>query len=205
MFGICTSVIRQCVFFTHDDCKYDSGEANVRAVSPSDLFTPRGRVSKKRSGQPSRIAPMSPVNAPAGRPIKAGLTLRAWSSSMRPGSKPTWRRCAAGGRVGSVSKRLRPSGHWKTMTFIAALRYDRISPRGSSTAPSTANSSPSTSRRCWRPPWQRARSSSSTTSAVTRASQPATSSLPGELTCSSCRPTAPTLIRSSRSSPNSNT
>ncbi len=64
---------------------------------------------KKRSGQPSKTAPTSRVNVSAGRPIKAGLMLRAWSLSTRPGSRPTWRRCVAGGRAGSVSKHLRPS------------------------------------------------------------------------------------------------
>lgn len=39
----------------------------------------------------------------AGRPTKAELTLRAWSLSMRRGSKPTWRRCTAGDQAGSVS------------------------------------------------------------------------------------------------------
>src|SRR5882672_10228135 len=81
-----------------------------RRAGGVDFCSRRGaEFQKKPFGQPSRIAPISPVNGCAGRPIKAGLTLRGWSSSMRPGSKPTWRRCAAGGRLGSVSKHLRPS------------------------------------------------------------------------------------------------
>ena len=75
-----------------------------------DFCSRRGaELQKKQSGQPNKTAPISPVNEYAGRPIKAGLMLRAWSLSTRPGSKPTWRRCAAGGQVGSVSKHLRPS------------------------------------------------------------------------------------------------
>jgi len=58
---------------------------------------------------------------------------------------------------------------------------------------------------CWRPPWQKARSSSSTTSAVIRANLPAMPSAPEGRIHSSCRHTAPTSIRSSRFSPSSNT
>ena len=75
-----------------------------------DLCSRRGaELQKKRSGRPSRTAPISPVNGRAGRRIKTGLMLRAWSLSMRPGSRPTWRRCAAGGRMGSVSRHPRLS------------------------------------------------------------------------------------------------
>jgi len=64
---------------------------------------------KKRSSRPNRIAPTSPVSGFAGRPVRTGLTLRAWFLSMRRGSRPTWRRYAAGGRVASVSSHLRLS------------------------------------------------------------------------------------------------
>jgi len=37
MFGICMSAIRQAVFFTHDDWRYDSADENDRAASPIDL------------------------------------------------------------------------------------------------------------------------------------------------------------------------
>ncbi|MGY4320189.1 transposase [Bradyrhizobium sp. JR3.5] len=65
--------------------------------------------NKKRSCRPNKIVPISRVNGRAGRPIRAGSTPRAWSLSTRPGSKPTWRRCEAGDRVGNVSRRLRLS------------------------------------------------------------------------------------------------
>jgi transposase len=52
------------------------------------------------------------------------MTLRASSLSMRPGSKPIWRGWGPRGQRLEASA---PFGHWKTMTFIAALRHDRIS------------------------------------------------------------------------------
>ncbi|MGY4425562.1 hypothetical protein ACVWY2_008011 [Bradyrhizobium sp. JR6.1] len=69
----------------------------------------RAELQKKRSCRPNKIVPISRVNGRAGRPIRAGSTPRAWSLSTRPGSKPTWRRCEAGDRVGNVSRRLRLS------------------------------------------------------------------------------------------------
>jgi putative transposase len=39
----------------------------------------------------------------AGRRIKAGSPRSAWSFWTRPGSRPTWRRCADGGRAASGS------------------------------------------------------------------------------------------------------
>jgi len=44
---------------------------------------------------------------------------------MRRGSRPTWPPCAAGDRAGNGWRRA-CHGHWKTLTFIAALRHDRI-------------------------------------------------------------------------------
>ena len=44
---------------------------------------------KKRCSPPSRIVPTSPENAHAGKPIRAGLIRLGWSSSTRPGPKPT--------------------------------------------------------------------------------------------------------------------
>ena len=45
---------------------------------------------------------------------------------MRPGQKPTWSAPAAGGREGSACADKAPHGHWQTLTFLAALRHDRI-------------------------------------------------------------------------------
>jgi len=44
---------------------------------------------------------------------------------MRPGSRPTWLPCEAGAHDQRL-KAYAPFGHWKTQTFIAALRHDRI-------------------------------------------------------------------------------
>ena len=43
---------------------------------------------------------------------------------MRPGSRPTWLR-GWGPRGQRLAARV-PHGHWKTLTFIAALRVDRV-------------------------------------------------------------------------------
>jgi len=82
-------------------------KTDVRAVW---TFVHTEGLSKKNDFiPPNKTVPTSPVNGPAGRRIKAGSTLRAWSLSTRPGSRPTWRRCAAGDPVGSASKHLHPS------------------------------------------------------------------------------------------------
>ena len=83
---------------------------------------------------------------------------------------------------GPRGKRLKahaPYGHWKTLTFIAALRHDRIDAHpGSSTGRSTANSSASTFRRCSPPRSHPATSWSWTTRAAIRARRPAPRSGP---------------------------
>ena len=84
-------------------------KTDVRAGSVDVRPCRRAELQKKRSCRPNKIVPISPVNGRAGRPIRAGSTPRAWSLSTRPGSKPTWRRCEAGDRVGNVSRRLRLS------------------------------------------------------------------------------------------------
>ncbi len=41
------------------------------------------------------------------------------------GPRPTWLRCGAAGRPGASGCRAKvPFGHWKTLTFVAALRHD---------------------------------------------------------------------------------
>jgi transposase len=46
-------------------------------------------ITFKKSLHTSRIAPTSRAGAGNGRSIRAGLTLDAWSSSTRPGPRPT--------------------------------------------------------------------------------------------------------------------
>src|ERR1700724_1603946 len=55
-----------------------------------ELLSRRGSdVQKKACTPPSRIAPTWRAGARGGRSIKDGLTPGAWSSSMRPGRRPT--------------------------------------------------------------------------------------------------------------------
>ena len=60
-------------------------------------------LQKKPCSPASRIAPMSLGDARSGEPIKTGLNPVAWSSSMRPGPRPTWRRSGDGRRAGCGS------------------------------------------------------------------------------------------------------
>ena len=58
---------------------------------------------KKRWSPANAIAPTWRAGGRSGRSIKAASSLTAWSSSTRPGPRPTWRRCGAGRRAASVS------------------------------------------------------------------------------------------------------
>ena len=54
------------------------------------FFAHEGITFKKKACTPAnRIVPTSPGGAPGGRNIRVGLTPRAWSSSTRPGPRPT--------------------------------------------------------------------------------------------------------------------
>ena len=63
MFGICMSAIRQSVSFTHDDCKYASAEANVRAVSPRD-FTSISKAERNKSSSSTMDMSGNSANRP---------------------------------------------------------------------------------------------------------------------------------------------
>lgn len=101
-------------------------KTDVRAVW---TFVHAESLSFKKTmrAAPSRIVPISLVSGHPGKLTRAGSMPPAWSSSMRPGSRPTWPRYAAGDRAAQRLAASAPFGHWKTMTFIAALRCDRIS------------------------------------------------------------------------------
>jgi transposase len=45
---------------------------------------------------------------------------------MRPGPKPIWRHCGGWAPRGVRLTAAVPHGHWKTTTFVAALRCNRI-------------------------------------------------------------------------------
>ena len=52
---------------------------------------------------PNSSGRRSPGDASSGRNIRGGLIRRAWSSSTRPGPRPTWHHCAAGLPRGNAS------------------------------------------------------------------------------------------------------
>jgi transposase len=54
---------------------------------------------KKASARPSRIASTWPRPVAPGKISKSSLIPIAWSSSTRPGRRPTWPACAAGARA----------------------------------------------------------------------------------------------------------
>ena len=56
-------------------------------------------LQKKACSPANRIVLTSRGGERSGGSIRGGLILPAWFSSTRPGPRPTWRRCAAGGRV----------------------------------------------------------------------------------------------------------
>ena len=62
----------------------------------------RPELQKKAFCRPSRIGRTSLASGSDGRPISIASTRNGSSSSMRPGSRPTWRRCAAGDRGDSA-------------------------------------------------------------------------------------------------------
>ena len=62
----------------------------------------RAELQKKRCSLLSRPGPTWPVGGGAGRPCRPASIRNAWSSSTRPGSRPTWLPCAAGPRRASA-------------------------------------------------------------------------------------------------------
>jgi transposase len=77
----------------------------------------RGSASKKRCSLLSKAAPMSPAGGGAGGRGRPGLIHGVWCSLTRPGSRPAWPRVVDG---------FAPHGHWRTLTFLGALRCDRL-------------------------------------------------------------------------------
>ena len=83
-------------------------------------------VQKKRSSRSSSTALMSSGGVSAGNGQAVVSILRAWCSSTRPGSRPTWRRSAAGGPRNARLVGFAPDGRWHTLTFLAALRINAL-------------------------------------------------------------------------------
>jgi hypothetical protein len=120
-------------------------------------------------------------------------TWTSTSMTRRCGRAPKGQRC-----IGSA-----PHGHWKTTTFVGALRRRRLTAPmvtdgpmdGEMFSPMCANSC---ARRC-----SRETSLFSTTSAVTRCQALSKPSMRRVQFCSICRPTLPTSTPSRNSSLNS--
>src|SRR5262245_15308600 len=62
-------------------------------------------LQKKPRWPASRIVPTSREGARNGVSIRTGSMPAAWSSSMRPGPRPTWRRCGDGRHAACGSER----------------------------------------------------------------------------------------------------
>ena len=67
------------------------------------------QLQKKPCWPANRIAPTWPAVAPSGATTSGGLIPPAWSSSMRHGPRPTWRRYADGRRAVNGSGRRFPT------------------------------------------------------------------------------------------------
>ena len=81
---------------------------------------------KKRGGWRTRSSGRGAAAGAVDKVSRSRRSLSGWSSSTRPGPGPTWLPCGDGRRVGSRLPAKVPHGRWKTMTFLAALRHDRI-------------------------------------------------------------------------------
>ena len=76
------------------------GCARGHGLAQCGLAVPAARgpaLQKKRCSPLSRPAPTSLAGASAGDRGRVASIRGVWSSSTRPGSRPTWPRCAAGG------------------------------------------------------------------------------------------------------------
>src|SRR3546814_905572 len=85
-----------------------------------------------------------------------------------------------------------PYGHWRTMTFIAALRCDRIDAPCVLDQPITGPALPNGSSSSSCPPSHRATASSWTTSPATNVQLSARPSVPPRPSCSTCHHIRPT-------------
>ena len=63
-----------------------------------------GLSFKKAFCPPSSCGPRSPAAESNGRSTRGGLIPLGWSSSTRPGPRPTWHPCAGGRRSASASR-----------------------------------------------------------------------------------------------------
>jgi len=141
---------------------------------------------------------MSPVGGRSGPSIRIGSIPLGWCSSMRPGPNQYGALRGWAPRGQRIKAKV-PHGRWQTMTFMAALRHDRITAPWSSRGRSTAKPSFSTLRRFWSRPCGPATSSSWIISARTRPAPCGAPSVPPAPGSSTCRNTRPISTQSSSS------
>ena len=110
-----------------------TGCARGQGFAQRGLDVPRreGLRFKKNASPLSRPARRLRAAAAAGGHDGRRSILGAWSSSTRPGSRPTWPRCEDGGRRANGCRALRRTR--RTLTFLCALRCDSPPPLASST------------------------------------------------------------------------
>ena len=84
------------------------------------------QLQKKAWWLANAIVPTWRGGGRSGQSIKIASNLSVSSSSTRPGPGPIWRHCGDGRSRGHRLTAKVPHGRWKTMTFLAALRHDRI-------------------------------------------------------------------------------
>ena len=91
------------------------------------LFLRREGLRFKKHCLPSnRLAPASLVGASVGDPGRPDLIRAGSSSSMRPGSRPTWPPCGAGAPKGHACAASSRTGIGVPFTFLGALRHDQL-------------------------------------------------------------------------------
>ena len=70
-----------------------------------DIYPPRRpQLQKKPCWRASKTVPTSPASAGGGRPARGALIRGGWSSSMKPGPRQIWGRCAGGLRAASACR-----------------------------------------------------------------------------------------------------
>ena len=98
----------------------------VSHVSVWNLLKRENQTYKKAYSPANRTVLMSRAAAGSGANAKPPSIRRVSSSSTRRGPRQTWLRCADGPGAERACAIMSPHGRWKTLTFIAALRHDRL-------------------------------------------------------------------------------
>lgn len=162
--------------------------ASKKSVLASEQDRPdvaRRRVRWQRyQGQ---IDPQRLVFIDESEPLKAPLVRAQWRTT-----KTNMAPLRGWGRRGDRVKAKTPFGHWNTMTFLAALRHDRIDAPWVFDGPINAEIFRTYVEKVLSQPCIPATSSSWTTSAATRPPRSAPPSAPQEQGSGSCPPTART-------------